>query len=164
MKVFLLVFFSFPNVMSFSENLCVQLHTKGVKLQLSCLPWMWLQCCVTLHTTFSAVPSMSLSVLWKSRHQLEPWGNSLVVFEYPEAFYLSWGYEMLWKCCNWGISSFKLGDELWADIKQALSSGCLLEQLRKESYIKTSGGDKGSLKWYRKVCHKMHNGRFICYS
>lgn len=33
-----------------------------------------------------------------------------------------------------------------ADIKQALISGCLLEQLRKESCIKTLGGGKRSVK------------------
>lgn len=136
--------FSFPNKMSFSENLCMQLHTAGEKLKLSFLPWMWPQCCVNQHTTFSAVPSISPSVSWKS---WELCGNSLVVSERPEALSWSWGCEMLWKCCNWGISSFKLGDELWADIKQALSSGCLLEQLRKESCIKTLGGGKCSAKW-----------------
>lgn len=131
----------FPSVMSFSENLCIQLHTRGEKLKLSYLQWMQPQSCTPQHTTFSAVPSVSPTVSWKYMHQPVLCGDPLAVFEQPGISASSWGYEMLRKCCNWGMSSFKL--EMSSE--RMLNRGpvfwvCLVEHVRKESSIKTLRG------------------------
>lgn len=105
------------NVMSFCEKLSIKLHTRWKKLKLSYLPGVQPQSCATQHTNFPADPSVSPSVSWKCRHQPALGGGSWQPQSGP-APPLSWSYETFRKCSSWGMSSFKLGDELSADVKQ----------------------------------------------